>query len=57
MNSISWKKGALLSRPGEANWINFMSGGNENTSNGHLTSNAIVFVTELPPFANTVKVT
>ena len=33
-----------------------MSGGNEKTSNGHLTSNAIAFVTELPPFANTINV-
>lgn len=46
----------MLSLPGGANWINFISRGNEKTSNGHLTSNAIAFVTELPPFANTTNV-
>ena len=51
MNSFSWKKGAELPLPGGANWINFMLDGNEKTSTGHLTSNEIDLVTELPPSA------
>ena len=37
--------------PGGANWIKFKLDGNEKTSNGHLTSNEIDLVTELPPSA------
>ena len=51
MNSFSWKNGAKLPVPGGANCTSFMLDGNEKTSNGHLTSNEIDLVTELPPSA------